>query len=237
MMSELRDELKRDLQAARTRDPAARSTLEVALTYPGVHAMWAYRFNHWLWSHQLTLLARWCGSLTRILTGVEIHPGATLGSGIFIDHALGVVIGETSEVGDDVTIYQGVTLGGTSLEHGKRHPTIGDRVIIGAGAKILGPITIGEDSRIGANAVVVTSVPANSVVVGIPGRIISRTKPRPLSPVSDIEDGLMPDLIGLSLTSLAKRVDELESLAGTELDESHVRPPESGIWSGEDFSI
>lgn len=229
--------LRLDLEAARSRDPAARSTLEVALTYPGVHALWAYRGTHWLWLHRKKLLARWGSSMARLFTGVEIHPGATLGTGIFIDHALGVVIGETAEVGNDVTIYQGVTLGGTSLERGKRHPTIGSRVIIGAGAKVLGPVTIGEGSRIGANAVVVVSVPPDSVVVGIPGRIIARTKPRAVSTVPDIEDGLMPDLIGRSLQSLANRVDSLETLAGTERDERHVRPPESGIWSGEDFSI
>lgn len=226
-----------DLHAATSRDPAARSSLEVALTYPGVHALWAYRCTHWLWLHHFKLAARWASSVARLLTGVEIHPGATLGSGIFIDHALGVVIGETAEIGDDVTIYQGVTLGGTSLDHGKRHPTIGARVTIGAGAKILGPVTIGEGSRIGANAVVVGSVPPDSVVVGIPGRIIARTKPRPVSPEPDVEDALMPDLIGLSLQSLANRVDGLESLAGTHHDERHVRPPASGIWSGEDFSI
>lgn len=229
--------LRQDLDAARSRDPAARTLLEVALTYPGVHALWAYRVTHWLWTRQFKLAARWGSSIARLLTGVEIHPGATLGVGIFIDHAIGVVIGETAEVGNDVTIYQGVTLGGTSLERGKRHPTIGDRVTIGAGAKILGPITIGAGSRIGANAVVVGSVPPDSVVVGIPGRIISRTKPRPDATRQDIDDVLMPDLIGLSLQSLANRVDSLETNAGTPRDERHVRPPESGIWSGEDFSI
>jgi serine O-acetyltransferase len=229
--------LVQDLHAARSRDPAARTTLEVALTYPGVHALWAYRATHWLWSHQLKLVARWGSSVARAFTGVEIHPGAKLGVGIFIDHAIGVVIGETAEIGNDVTIYQGVTLGGTSLERGKRHPTIGDRVTIGAGAKILGPITIGKGSRIGANAVVVNSVPPNSVVVGIPGRIISRTKPRTDTTHQDIDDVLMPDLIGLSLQSLANRVDSLETVAGTSHEERHVRPPESGIWSGEDFSI
>jgi len=229
--------LRQDLDAARSRDPAARTLLEVALTYPGVHALWAYRATHWLWTRQFKLAARWGSSIARLLTGVEIHPGATLGVGIFIDHAIGVVIGETAEVGNDVTIYQGVTLGGTSLERGKRHPTIGDRVTIGAGAKILGPITIGAGSRIGANAVVVGSVPPDSVVVGIPGRIISRTKPRPDATRQDIDDVLMPDLVGLSLQSLANRVDSLETNAGTSHDERHVRPPESGIWSGEDFSI
>jgi serine O-acetyltransferase len=231
------DVLRRDLAAALERDPAAHSALEVALTYPGVHAMWAYRLTHWLWLHHAQLLARWGASVARTCTGVEIHPAAQLGSSIFIDHATGVVIGETAEVGDGVTIYQGVTLGGTSLDRGKRHPTIGNRVIIGAGAKILGPIAIGDDSRIGANAVVVGSVPPNSVVVGIPGRIISRTKPSSTAKVADIEDSQMPDLIGLSLQSLANRVDSLETLAGTEPDDRHVRPPESGIWSGQDFSI
>jgi serine O-acetyltransferase len=229
--------LRQDLDAARSRDPAARTVLDVALTYPGVHALWAYRVTHWLWTRQFKLAARWGSSIARLLTGVEIHPGATLGAGIFIDHAIGVVIGETAEVGNDVTIYQGVTLGGTSLERGKRHPTIGDCVTIGAGAKILGPITIGAGSRIGANAVVVGSVPPDSVVVGIPGRIISRTKPRPDATRQDIDDVLMPDLVGLSLQSLANRVDSLETNAGTPHEERHVRPPESGIWSGEDFSI
>jgi serine O-acetyltransferase len=235
MPGELRHDLCRDLRAATDRDPAARSPLEVALTYPGVHALWAHRLNHWLWERGLRLVARGGSSIARLLTGVEIHPAAVIGNGVFIDHAAGVVIGETAQVGDDVTIYQGVTLGGTSLERGKRHPTIGNRVIIGAGAKILGPITIGDDSRVGANAVVVGSVPANSVVVGIPGRIIARTPSS--APSTTLDDGLMPDLIGLSLRSLARRVDELETLAGTESEERHVRPPDSGIWSGEDFSI
>ena len=229
--------LRRDLEAARSRDPAARSSLEITLAYPGVHAIWAYRITHWLWNHGMKLPARWGSSIARAFTGAEIHPGATLGSDIFIDHAIGVVIGETAEVGDDVTIYQGVTLGGTSLKPGKRHPTIGKRVTIGAGAKILGPIIIGDDCRIGANAVVVTSVPANSVVVGIPGRIIARNRPRNVSSPLNLEDGVMPDLIGLSLQSLLRRVDNLETQVNSYRDESGIRPPESGIWSGEDFSI
>ena len=153
--------LRRDLQAVRDRDPAARTTLEIILCYPGVHAIWAHRLSHWLWSHGFKLIGRALSALARWLTGVEIHPGATLGPGLFIDHATGVVIGETSDIGANVTIYQGVTLGGTSLERGKRHPSVGDRVTIGAGAKVLGPVTIGHDSRIGANAVVVKPVPAN----------------------------------------------------------------------------
>jgi serine O-acetyltransferase len=233
----VRRALHSDLQAARTRDPAARSSLEVVLTYPGVHAIWAYRLTHWLWKHDLKLLARMGSSVAQILTGVDIHPGAILGSGIFIDHAIGVVIGETTEIGDDVTIYQGVTLGGTSLDVGKRHPTIGQRVTIGAGAKVLGPITIGDDSRIGANAVVVSSVPANSVVVGVPGRVVTRALPRSIPPHPEVEDGLMPDLIGVSLESLLRRVDQLEALTGAPHDHHDVRPSQSGIWSGEDFSI
>ena len=142
--------------------------------YPGVHAIWGHRISQWLWNRGARLAARVFAEFTRILTGVEIHPGAVLGSGLFIDHATGVVIGETAEVGDDVTIYHGVTLGGTGAETGKRHPTVGDRVIIGAGAKVLGPIKIGDDSRIGANAVVVKEVPSSSVVVGVPGQIVSR---------------------------------------------------------------
>lgn len=229
--------LRNDLQAARTRDPAARSSLEVFLTYPGVHSIWAYRFNHWLWKHNLKLLARLGSSIARVFTSVEIHPGAKLGSGIFIDHAFGVVIGETAEIANDVTIYQGVTLGGTSLAHGKRHPTIGERVTIGAGAKILGPITIGDDSRIGANAVVVDSVPPNSVVVGVPGRIISRSRPRNLDVAAEVEDGIMPDVVGLSLQSLQRRIIQLEDLTGVLHDDKDARPMESGIWPGEDFSI
>ena len=145
--------IRRDIQAARQRDPARPTVLEVIFCYPGVHAIWGHRISHWVWQRGARLAARALAELTRILTGVEIHPGAVLGAGLFIDHATGVVIGETAEVGDDVTIFHGVTLGGTGRETGKRHPTVGDRVTIGAGAKILGPIKIGDDSRIGANAV------------------------------------------------------------------------------------
>jgi len=225
-----------DLATARRRDPAARSSFEVALTYPGVHAIWAYRITHWLWEHDMKLLARGGAAISQHFTGVDIHPAATIGSGIFIDHAIGVVIGETAVVGDDVTIYQGVTLGGTSLEHVKRHPTIGDRVTLGAGAKVLGPITVGDDSRIGANAVVVRSVPANSVVVGVPGQIIARSTAAS-SPAPDPQDAQMPDLVGLSLQALLRRVDELETKVHGHASTKDVRPSPAGIWSGEDFSI
>jgi len=228
--------LRRDLEAARERDPAARSGIEIAICYPGLHAVWGHRISHWLWGRDVRLVARICAALTRWLTGVDIHPGAMLGPGLFIDHATGVVIGETAEIGADVTLYQGVTLGGTSLERGKRHPTIGNHVTIGAGAKVLGPITVGDDSRIGANAVVVKSVPPNSVVVGVPGQVIARSRPRPVEAPPDLEDTLMPDLVGTSLQSLLRRVDQLEAAVGGAT--AHVvRPSEGGIWSGEDFSI
>jgi serine O-acetyltransferase len=201
--------LRRDCEAALERDPAARSSLEVALTYPGVHAIWAYRFAHALWSRGARFGARAVSSLARVLTGVDIHPGASLAPGVFIDHAMGVVIGETAEVGENVTIYQGVTLGGTSLSRGKRHPTIGAGTIIGAGAKVLGPITIGENSRIGANAVVLKSVPAGSVVVGVPGRITTRNRPR-----AETTLNLDQEMMGLHLENLHERLAHLEGHVG-----------------------
>jgi len=229
--------VRSDLRAAQERDPAARSALEIALCYPGLHAIWSYRVSHWLWQHDVKLLARVLSAVTRALTGVDIHPGAALGEGLLIDHATGVVIGETAEVGAQVTLYQGVTLGGTSLSKGKRHPTVGDRVTIGAGAKILGPITIGHDSRIGANAVVVRDVPANSVVVGVPGQVISRSRPHPVTTPPDLDEALTPDLVGRSLQSLLRRVDLLEVAVNGRPSDGHARPSASGVWSGEDFSI
>ena len=202
-----------------------------------MHAIWSHRICHLLWQNDLKLLARACSSLARLFTGVDIHPAAVLGQGVFIDHATGVVIGETAEVGDDVTIYQGVTLGGTSLDRVKRHPTIGNRVTIGAGAKVLGAITIGDDSRIGANAVVVKSVPPNSVVVGVPGQIIARSRPHRASDRPDLESAFMPDLLGASLHSLLERVDELQLVVEGHGHGHDIRPSESGVWSGEDFSI
>src|SRR5512141_1968859 len=170
MVKTIRD----DIQSVFDRDPAARSTMEILLCYPGLHAVWGHRISHWLWNHKLRLLARWVSQVTRSLTGIEIHPGATIGPNLFIDHGMGVVIGETAEVGFGVTLYHGVTLGGTSLHKTKRHPTIGDNVVIGAGAKVLGAITIGHNSRIGANAVVIKSTPPDSVVVGVPGQVVIR---------------------------------------------------------------
>ncbi|OBC01947.1 serine O-acetyltransferase [Mycobacterium sp. 852002-40037_SCH5390672] len=223
--------IRRDIRAARERDPAVPTTLQVIFAYPGVHAIWGHRVNHWLWNRGARLTARITAEITRILTGVEIHPAAVLGPGLFIDHATGVVIGETAEVGEDVTIYHGVTLGGSGRDTGKRHPTIGDRVTIGAGAKVLGAIKIGDDSRIGANAVVVKEVPSSSVVIGVPGQVISRS--RPGSP----DDSMMPDLVGVSLQSLLTRVTKLEARADGSQTNHVIRPPEAGVWHGEDFSI
>ena len=224
--------IRRDIAAARQRDPAVPSTLEVIFAYPGVHAIWGHRISHWLWNRGARVTARTFSELTRILTGVDIHPGATLGPGLFIDHATGVVIGETAEVGEDVMIYHGVTLGGSGRDTGKRHPTIGDRVVIGAGAKVLGAIKIGDDSRIGANAVVVKEVPSSAVVVGVPGQIISRFKP------GAADDSMMPDLVGVSLQSLLTRVAKLEAQNDGNAQTGRViRPPEAGVWHGEDFSI
>ncbi|MDP7733932.1 serine O-acetyltransferase [Mycobacterium paragordonae] len=233
------DAIRRDIRVARERDPAEPTTLEVIFAYPGVHAVWGHRISHWLWQRGRRLLARTLAEFTRILTGVEIHPGATLGPGLFIDHATGVVIGETAEVGEDVTIFHGVTLGGTGRDRGKRHPTIGDRVTIGAGAKVLGAIKIGDDSRIGANSVVVKEVPASAVVVGVPGQIVSRPGP------ASEDESKLPDLVGASLKSLLTRVTRLEGnrsgapngqQPGASTDRV-IRPPEAGVWYGEDFSI
>jgi serine O-acetyltransferase len=158
-----------DIRNARSHDPAARNAFETFVVASGLHAIWAYRWHHWLWNHHVKFPARLGSQVARTLTGIEIHPGASIGRRFFIDHGMGVVIGETAEIGDDVMLYHGVTLGGRSLEAGKRHPTLGNGVVVGAGAKILGPLTIGAHSAVGANAVVVRDVPADSIVVGIPG--------------------------------------------------------------------
>lgn len=179
--------LEEDLEAARRRDPAARSRLEVALAYPGVHAVWAYRLAHRMWREPvLRLPARLVSQLARALTGVEIHPGARIGRRLFIDHGMGVVVGETAEVGDDVVLFHTSTLGGRSMRRGKRHPTLGDRVVVGAGAKILGPVWVGDDVQVGANAVVVKDVPAGAVAVGVPARVrVPTTAPAAHAAVED----------------------------------------------------
>jgi serine O-acetyltransferase len=170
--------IREDIAAVFERDPAARSYLEVLLCYPGLHALWFHRINHWFWTHNLRLAARWLSQWARLFTGIEIHPGAQIGHRLFIDHGMGVVIGETSIVGDDVTLYQGVTLGGTGKEKGKRHPTLGNGVVVGTGAKVLGNIVVGDNCRVGAGSVVLRSIPENSTIVGVPGHIVLRNGKR-----------------------------------------------------------
>jgi serine O-acetyltransferase len=202
--------IREDIDSVLERDPAARSRLEVFLCYPGLWAVWIYRVSHRLWRAKLRLPARMLSQFARFLTGVDIHPGATLGRRLFIDHATGVVIGETSIVGNDVTMYQGVTLGGTGKGHGKRHPTLCDRVFVGNNANLLGNITIGENSRVGAGSVVLSDVPPNSTVVGVPAHIVYRNGERVLiTDPHDIKDPLSDSLIALSA-----RVDELEERLG-----------------------
>jgi len=201
-------EIKNDVYVALDRDPAARNWVEVVFCYAGVHAIWNHRIAHWLWKRKLKLLARWNAQMSRFFTGIEIHPAAEIGNGLFIDHGMGVVIGETSIIGNNVTMYHGVTLGGVSLERGKRHPTIGDEVVIGAGAQILGAITIGNCSRIGANAVVVKDVPPDSVVVGVPGRIVH--KEHMDMHIPDLAHNQLPDMVTQQLMNLTKRLENLE---------------------------
>ncbi|MEN4011637.1 MAG: serine O-acetyltransferase EpsC [Chloroflexota bacterium] len=249
--------MKTDIDSALQRDPAARNALEIILAYPGIHAVWMHRLAHALWKRNVKLPARWLSHINRFLTGIEIHPGAQISERLFIDHGMGVVIGETTEIGRNVTLYHGVTLGGVSLEKGKRHPTLEDEVVIGAGAKVLGNITIGRGSRIGANAVVINSVPPNSVVVGVPGQVVLRSKPAHAVP--DLDHNQLPDAIGKSIASLMARLDALERRLHTPVLETNggtskpknggrddqrvlenpflVHPPDHGVWRGEDFSI
>jgi serine O-acetyltransferase len=196
-------------------DPAAKSVLEILLCYPGFHAILLHRFAHKLYRLGIPLIPRVISQISRALTGIEIHPGATIGRRFFIDHGMGVVIGETAEIGDDCLLYQGVTLGGTGNEKGKRHPTLGDRVVVGTGAKILGNIRIGDNVKVGAGSVVVYPVPDNSTVVGIPGRVVrTRTGPEDV-----LEHGKLPDPEGQAMEDLARRVRELEEQLRTLLAE------------------
>ncbi len=212
--------VRSDIRAVFDRDPAARSWYEIVAAYPGLHALWFYRMAHWFWTHGLFWLGRVVSHVGRHLTGIEIHPGARIGPGFFIDHGMGVVIGETAEVGANVTLYHGVTLGGTSWNKGKRHPTLQDDVVVGAGAKILGPITIGSGTRIGANAVVVKDVPPDSVVVGVPGRVTHRAGEKVVyvdhghAHAVDLEHGALPDMTARALRRLAERIERLEKRTG-----------------------
>src|SRR5579884_1153653 len=206
-------EVRRDVAAARTRDPAARgvSSFEILAAWPGVHALLAHRLAHALHEARVPFLPRVISAIARAITGIEIHPAAKVGQGLFIDHGMGVVIGETAELGDDVTLYQGVTLGGTGFATGKRHPTVQDNVTIGSGAKLLGPITVGHGSKIGANSVVIHDVPANSTVVGNPGHPVRVEGRRPEGPDADWVH--LPDPIADAIKGLARRIDELERAA------------------------
>jgi len=209
--------IREDIQTVFTKDPAARSTLEVLLCYPGLQALWSHRVAHYLWNHRLRLLARCLSHLGRFFTGIEIHPGARIGRRFFIDHGSAVVIGETTEIGDDVLLYQGVVLGGTTLEKKKRHPTLGNGVEMGAGSIALGPITIGDGARIGASSVVIKSVPPGVTVVGIPGRVVTKQE----KPVMDLEHGRLPDPVAEAIRLVLKdqhhleeRLKKLENLSG-----------------------
>ena len=202
-------DLRRDIRAVRERDPAARSTLEVLLCYPGVHALAFHRLAHTMWRHGWTIPARFLSQVSRFVTGIEIHPAAKLGPGLFIDHGMGVVIGETAEVGENVTLLQGVTLGGTSLKREKRHPTLGNNVVVGAGAKIIGAFKIGDGSRIGAGSVVVREVPTNSVVVGVPGRVTYRDGQRVAGDI-DLDQTDLPDPVSKAIEQLVDRIRVLE---------------------------
>lgn len=197
--------IREDISNVIEHDPAAKSRVEVFFCYSGLHAVWFYRMNHWLWNHGLFFVSRWLSQVARFLTGIEIHPGAKIGRRLFIDHGMGVVIGETSIVGDDVTLYQGVTLGGTGKEQGKRHPTLEDNVVVGGGAKILGNIIVGKNCRIGAGSVVLRNVPNDSTVVGVPGHIIFREGKR----VVIIDPKQINDPLSEALAAVATEVHKL----------------------------
>ena len=206
-------QIKEDLNAIMLRDPAAKSRLEAALCYPGLHAIWLHRIAHSLYIKGWVVLPRMINTFSRFLTGIDIHPGAKLGPGLFIDHGMGLVIGETAELGSNVTLYQGVTLGGTGKETGKRHPTIGDNVVVSSGAKILGSFTVGANSKIGSGSVVLHEVPPNSVVVGIPGRVVAldgvRVKDNDPESAIDLDHDILPDPVADYEEKLAKHMEEI----------------------------
>lgn len=232
--------LRQDIDSVFGRDPAVRSRLEVVLCYPGFHAMIFYRLSHWLWLRGFKLGGRFVSHIGRFLSGIEIHPGATIGQRFFIDHGMGVVIGETAEIGDNVTLYHGVTLGGTTWNKGKRHPTLGDNVVVGAGAKILGPVTVGDGAAVGSNAVVVRDVPPGHTVVGIPARVVDHGKPKvdqgaqftPYGAVKpDIPDPVTKAINGLleHIAKLDSRIAELENS-----DKAHAEQMGAGAMDDDD---
>lgn len=210
--------MRSDIRTVFQNDPAAKGMLEVIFTYSGLHALWAHRIAHWFYKKRLLVIARLISQISRFFTGIEIHPGAVIGQRLFIDHGMGVVIGETCEIGDDVVIYQGVTLGGTGKEQGKRHPTIGHHVVVSTGAKVLGSFTVGEYSRIGANAVVLKEVPPNSTVVGIPGKIVKQDGVR----LNKLDHGNLPDPVIDMYDHLQEQIKTLQQ----ELDEMKRIPEE-----------
>lgn len=210
--------LQEDIKTVFREDPAARNTVEVVLCYPGLHAIWVHRISYWVWKYGFKILARLLAHISRFLTGIEIHPAAEIGRRFFIDHGMGVVIGETTEIGDDVLIYQGVVLGGVSQEKIKRHPTVGNKVVIGAGAVLLGPIKVGDSSKIGAGSVVISDVPENSTVVGVPGRVILERAPKKVSGV-DLDHNKLPDPVIEVLHRLEKRIEDLERKLGSSYTE------------------
>lgn len=203
--------IRKDLESVMKHDPAARNRFEVILTYSGFHALVMYRFAHFMYVHNYKLVARVVSQIAKFFTGIEIHPGAKIGSGVFIDHGEGVVIGETAEIGNNVVIYQGVTLGGTGKDKGKRHPTIEDNVMISAGAKVLGPFTVGKNAKIGAGSIVLNEVPANATVVGVPGRVVKLNGVR----VDDL-DQCLPDPVADEIKRLSDKIDELYEIIGAE---------------------
>ncbi len=213
--------LREDIQTVFAKDPAARSVMEVIFCYPGLHALWFYRVAHYLWQHKLRFLARFLSHISRFLTAIEIHPGAKIGRRFFIDHGAGVVIGETTEIGDDVLMYQGVVLGGTTLKKGKRHPTVGNNVVIGTGAVALGAITIGDEAIIGSGSVVIESVPPGATVVGIPGRTVEERH----KPILDLEHGRLPDPVSEALRVLVEEQDKLEERLKKLEQSSGIAPP------------
>jgi len=215
MLSRMAD----DIRAVKERDPAATSTVSVLINYPGLHALWSHRLNHWLWRHGRTVISRLGSQIARWFTGIEIHPGATIGDRFFIDHGMGVVIGETTIIGNDVTLYQGVTLGGTGKESGKRHPTLEDCVVVGVGAAVLGDITVGRGSKVGGGAVVIQDVPPNCTVVGVPGRVVVRSGER--VEAIDLHHEDLPDPVVEMFRCLQRRMDRLERRAAEVEDAAH----------------
>jgi serine O-acetyltransferase len=233
LLSHIREDIANVMQS----DPAARSRAEVFLCYSGLHAVWFQRITHWLWNHNFFFLARWLSQVARLLTGIEIHPGAQIGRRLFIDHGMGVVIGETAVVGDDVTLYQGVTLGGTGKEHGKRHPTLLDNVVVGGGAKILGNITVGRNCRIGAGSVVLRSVPDDSTVVGVPGHIILREGKRVvITDPKQINDPLSEALAAVA-NEVSRLRDRVAHLEGVESQHEPLSPSMQRIMEDVDYQI